>query len=596
MFANITRQLLSRRAPATSCKRLLARQYVGPIANHEAIDALTSKLTVEEQVQNIVNPSTYDQIERTKQIAQSARLQNMDLGVQLSEETRFSREEVSEKLSKLYNDLKSTRVLTTEDRSAVLAGFSELRDGNNCARVIREMRTLGHTVTAAQFATALRAAAASKMGSAVYAIGEEMQAAGIADAEGNYAVYFEQLVQCLSHQGQAEHAYSVFLEMRSRGFIPSRNTCDALAGALGSIGEPGIALEIILEARDRGISLSSASMVKVLHSAALQLSPEPFKHCWKQLTGVMSFDVPEGDCDAGMNIAARTGDVDLAQDIVEVMKRRGFPITESQFEALFETLVRDSRWTVALNVLNIMREHSYGKESMTLRSMKHIISSHGSKKALEIVDTIFDNMLKDQKNMPYAVDSVTLDALVSAVAMTGIAAQAAERLRKWYPKLKIKRTPSSYAVVLDGCILSKDKVLAESLMADLLDVDKLRPTQQIYEKMILVSTSQFNYEDAFLYLQAMKAQGMVPSWKIYSTLVRRCAKVRDPRARVALKEMAEMGHTVTEALHRYVETGGRAARYSLQQKYQEDNSEEPEPPKKEKGAARSTGFDINFTL
>ncbi|KAJ2599147.1 hypothetical protein GGF39_002348, partial [Coemansia sp. RSA 1721] len=230
MFTNFTRRVLSRRAPIVSYqKQLLVRQYAGPITNHEAIDALTLKPTIEEMVQNIVNPNT------------------------------------------------------------------ELKDGVYCIRVIRDMRQLGYQVTLAQFATAIRVAAAAKKSFVIYEIGEEMQAAGIQDTGRNYAVFFEQLVFSLSREKQPEHAYSVFLEMRDREIVPSSDTYDALASSLASTGDLDLVLEIILEAKTRGVSLSTPTMLRVLHNAAVQMSAGPFKHCWEQLTTVMGVEVPEGD-------------------------------------------------------------------------------------------------------------------------------------------------------------------------------------------------------------------------------------------------------------------------------------------------------------
>ncbi|KAJ1646466.1 hypothetical protein J3B02_000988 [Coemansia erecta] len=596
MFTNLTRQLLSRRrAPAISGRKLLARRYVGPIANHEAISALTEKLTVEEQVQKIVNPSTYEQIERTKQIAQSARLQNQDLGTQLANATRLHKESVSKRLQGLYAELQKTKDLSPDDRSAVLAGFSELRDGASCIQVIRDMRLAGQPATVMQFATALRAAAAARQEKAVYTIGEEMQAAGIQDTEENYAVFFEQLVLCLAHLDQAEHAYAVFLEMRSRGFIPSSDASDALVAAMGIIGDSDMALEIMLDAKSRGESMSASTMLKVLHSAAVQLNPEPFKHCWNQLTGVMGVDVTAGDCDAGLDIAARTGDVNLAHNVIDVLRKRGFPISEYHFEALFEALVRDSRWPIALTVLNIMREHGFGKQSMTLRSMIRTIASQGPEKAMEIVDSIFNELLKKKLLLPYAANSVTLDALVTALATVDRAEQAAERLRKWYPELHIRRTPDSYAAVLQGCIASKDKKLAESLLMELVDTDKLKPTKLIYEQMIAISLKQFNYEDAFVYLEALKAHNIIPSWKTYSAIVHRCARVKDPRARVAMKEMADLGYPVTEALQSFVDTHERLASSSSYRKIDSKNAKASGSAKDKKDTRKSV-FDINFTI
>ncbi|KAI7830064.1 hypothetical protein BX661DRAFT_181018 [Kickxella alabastrina] len=98
-------------------------------------------------------------------------------------------------------------------------------------------------------------------------------------------------------------------------------------------------------------------------------------------------------------------------------------------------------------------------------------------------------------------------------------------------------------------------------MAQMLDAG-VQPTARVLETMVLVSLGQFNYEDAFVYLESMKAHSMVPAWRTYAAVVRRCARVRDPRAQTALREMQALGYPVTDALRSFVALHGRSARYT----------------------------------
>ncbi|KAJ2712204.1 hypothetical protein H4R19_002878, partial [Coemansia spiralis] len=154
--------------------------------------------------------------------------------------------------------------------------------------------------------------------------------------------------------------------------------------------------------------------------------------------------------------------------------------------------------------------------------------------------------------LPHVADAVTLNALLAGLAQSGHVEAAAKRMGTWFTQLGIARTVESYTAVLAGCVQRRNKTVGEVLLARLVDEDRLAPSQDVYELMLHLSLAQHSYEDAFVYLETVKAEGMAPGWRTYAAIVRRCARVRDPRAQAAIREMRQLGYVVTPQLLRFV--------------------------------------------
>ncbi|PIA16076.1 hypothetical protein COEREDRAFT_32416, partial [Coemansia reversa NRRL 1564] len=251
----------------------------------------------------------------------------------------------------------------------------------------------------------------------------------------------------------------------------------------------------------------------------------------------------EGDCLGGLDVAARSGDVDLATNILQRLQRHGYALREQHLEALVEALVRRGQWARAFVALATMRRGGMGRGAAPLRVVTRTVVAAEDSEAE--ADAAFDALVAAPAE---AADACVLDALVAGLALGGHVEAAEERLSTWYERLRVERTEASYVAVLRGCTHRRNKTVAERVLAQLLDDEALAAPREAYEQMVLVALLQPNYEDAFVYLEAMKAHSMLPSWRTYAALARRCARVRDPRAHVAVREMRTLGYVVTPAL------------------------------------------------
>ncbi|KAJ2746435.1 hypothetical protein GGI20_001353 [Coemansia sp. BCRC 34301] len=495
------------------------------------------------QVRQIVHPSEYTQIEHTKQVAQQARVQGADVGQRLSAEAKNQQQRAVAQLDRVFAQASSE-----EDYGAVLEGFHTLESAGRCVRVLQAMRSAGHRATAAQLSSVQALASRSASAEALADVSEEMRAYGVAPDDGC-------LVACLAARGCTELAYQAYTDAR-RAQRPIGDVAHAqLVTALADVGDCDLALGV---ARD-ATALPEAAYRALLRGAGRAMHYAAYAAAYAHLTAVVGAQLTESDYCAGLGVAARAADPALAASIVRRLRSAEYPVAEHHLEPLWEALVRARRWPAAFRALAAMRDAGFATTPASLRVLTRTLTVDVGD-AESLADNVHAALVACHPTAPRVLDTQTLNAIVAGLALSGCVEAAADRLRRWFGPPP--RDTDSYVAVLRGCVARKNLAVAEQSLARCIDEDRLAPTKPVYALMVDVALRQFNYEDAFVYLDAMKTSGFAPDWRTYSAIVRRCAVVRDPRATVALDEMRAAGHDVPQTLVDYVTTGGRSARHT----------------------------------
>ncbi|KAJ2454749.1 hypothetical protein EV183_001333 [Coemansia sp. RSA 2336] len=514
-----------------------------------SIEELESQaVPILKQVQELVHPSEHTRIKNTRLLAQNP--------LSASTTSKSQKQETLERLEQLYSksmvDTKGS--LGREEYAAFLEGFSQLQDTAGCLRVLRDMRLNGEIPVATQYAMVLKMSSDSFNTRALFAVNEEMQSARVVHDDS----FFNNLLRCLGRTGQIEFAYSVYQEMLARNVPPIVTSYAPLVAGLAQIDQVPVALQVMREALSRGVAFGQETYLELLHAAGKRMHHEAYKFCYAQLTTVFESQITEGDFLQGLSVAARSGDIALASDIVKQLQSLEYPLEEVHFEPLLDALIYRAQWQSAFNALGMMRRSGYGTTPATLRTLTRKLTVAPSE-AESLADSVYEALLcASSKGLPEIADAVTLNAMLQGLAQSGCVEAAMMRLSTWYDRLEIHRTVDSYAAVLVGCVPRRNKTVAEVLLSQMLDKDRLQPNKRVYESMIHVSLLQPNYEDAFVYLEAMKTQGIVPDWRTFASIARRCAKVHDGRANKVLDEMRKLKMTVTPALLSYVQSFGNS--------------------------------------
>ncbi|KAJ2682539.1 hypothetical protein GGH99_004699 [Coemansia sp. RSA 1285] len=541
------------------------RGYPVPIVHEDA--SLETEQDVPSRIKRLVWPSSYTHISMVREAAHAARTEKKGTGRETAETAQSeSKRAVGSRLDEMFRqEMGGSGRPREADLLAFLDGYYAIGDTDGCIAVLFRMRECGVTPTRPQYAMVLKLAARAHDPSKIYLVGEEMGLAGLEDTNENYDTYYNALVECLANNRSVELAYSVYLEMRERGMVPKQYPVHYVVARLAEIGELDLALQVVDESARDSTTLMWFTHMLLLSHASFYMHYGAYRAAFEQLHSVFGMQITKGNYDAGLSIASMAGDYRLVTTILSTLGRLGFPVREREYEALFDSLLVRGNWETAFKVLGNMRKTGYGRTPRTLRTLTRALAKDhkGGKDRQRLIGQVYDVLVETSAAMPEVLDTTTLNALVAASALAQDYRAVTEQLETWFERHSVRRNIDTYTGVLGAFIQGEDnKAAAVRVLAMMLDVDGIGPTKEIYELMIHLSLRSFNYEDAFVYLESMRAQKLVPGWRAYAAIVKRCAHVRDPRAAVALDEMRRLGYAVTpslEALSSFGDYGGKAA-------------------------------------
>ena len=271
---------------------------------------------------------------------------------------------------------------------------------------------------------------------------------------------------------------------------------------------------------------------------------------------------------AVLNAAARHGVPDLATDVLRVFKISGVAWQEYHLAALIEAFCRNKQLKEALVTLHIMRSSHIVPLPTTSISIIHSIKDVES---LDSAWAIIDEIHKAKSGL----DIEALRVIIRAAVLL----RDLQRAVGFYKSLSYYGLTPDLTIfnsLLDGCIAARHRQLGDELLADM-KTFSVQPNEETYEKMIQLCLTQEVYEDAFFYLEEMKAAGFVPTRTVYEALVLKCHSMGDTRMDIALEEMLECGYNtpmsiskvasrpsikpemtvgLDEGTREYIETGG----------------------------------------
>jgi pentatricopeptide repeat protein len=278
---------------------------------------------------------------------------------------------------------------------------------------------------------------------------------------------------------------------------------------------------------------------------------------------------------AVLNTAARHGVPDLATDVLRVFKVSGIAWEEYHLAALIEAFCRNNQLREALITLHIMRSN---KITPLPSTSLPIIDSIKDVESLDSAWAIIDEIFKTKSGL----DVDALKVIIRAAVLLGDMQRAVGFYKSLSSDYGLLPDVTIFNSLLDGCIAAQHRQLGDVLLADLTKSTFIKPNEETYEKIIKLCLTQDVYEDAFYYLEEMKAAGFVPTQTVYEALVLKCHSMGDTRMDIALEEMLERGYSkprfiskkpsrpstkelevtvgLDEGTRKYIETGGMSRR------------------------------------
>ncbi|KAF8161013.1 hypothetical protein B0H34DRAFT_795856 [Crassisporium funariophilum] len=351
------------------------------------------------------------------------------------------------------------------------------------------------------------------------------------------AQIYTSVINCFVNDGNLEMALQYLFAMTSHNIVPELAAVQAVIILAAERRYSRLAIDLATyfeEVSHR--RLEDSAWLACLASAAQNLHMEGVTACWPVAVHQLGIIPNEGICMSVLNNAARHGLPDLATDVLGVLKVAGITWQEYHFAALIEAFCRNNQLKEALVTLHIMRTNKIipvpGSSTPIVDLIKADVTTLDS--AWALIDEIH--------KADAGVDIDALKVMVKASVSLGDL-QRAVGIYKCFSDYNLQPDLATFNLLLDGCIAAQHRQLGDLLLGDMKDL-KVKPNHETYEKIILLCLTQEIYEDAFFYLEEMKAATYVPPQSVYEALVQRCRSAGDSRADIALSEMQECGYNV----------------------------------------------------
>lgn len=219
---------------------------------------------------------------------------------------------------------------------------------------------------------------------------------------------------------------------------------------------------------------------------------------------------------------------------------------EHHFAAIIEAFCQKGQVKEAILVLDLMTSSKITPSIETTKPISEHIQQDVEK--IDATWQLIEQLHKDGRRLDVAAPRAVISAAIARKDLS-----RALVFYKALAELGLSPDLPIFNLLLLGCAQVADRQMGDTLLANM-KTTKIRPSQETYENLINLCLTQPVYEDAFYYLEEMKAAGLKPSASVYVALVDKCFGCSDTRYQIALEEMEEWGYTVPPTLGRRIAT------------------------------------------
>ncbi|KIJ49470.1 hypothetical protein M422DRAFT_161368 [Sphaerobolus stellatus SS14] len=349
-----------------------------------------------------------------------------------------------------------------------------------------------------------------------------------------------------------EMCLQTYAELKAYGFTAQLETVRYVVDLAADLGNARLAFELAETYEVDNTSwrkLEAQDWLSVLSVSAASYYVDGLRTAWMKVTRDYGVTPDEGLCIQVLNAAARHGLVDLALEAFKVIIRLGCPIEEFHIAPVLEASCQRKSIQDALHITNTLTTIGAPIRQSTLEPVVELISSSvdNVNKAWSMLEKLYD------AGKPVTVHA--LNALLGAsVHLRNL--QMTVGIYKTYEKFHVKPTVDTLNLLLRACIAESHKDLGMKFLEDLQRQDDVKLDITSYERIIRLCLTQSDYEDAFFYLEEMKAAGFKPPAMIYVQIIKKCVFYKDTRVQIAVEEMRECGYEIPRSLKEFIENGG----------------------------------------
>ncbi|KAK4688370.1 TRIAP1/MDM35 family protein, partial [Tremellales sp. Uapishka_1] len=362
---------------------------------------------------------------------------------------------------------------------------------------------------------------------------------------------YDGIARPATYANNIEQLVMIAHDMMERAVPPSATFMRQIIRIACESGCPRLALQLAekFERESIGLRVNASSWVEILAASADSQFLEGVEEAWAKVIDQKEYTPDEGMILAVLGVAGRWGRPDLASKALEYLTLLSVRPQEHHLAPLLEAFCRAGQVPDAIQVLSYIRSSGITPSMVTVQPIVVILSQD-----VQVLDQAF-YALEDMHKAGTPLDITALNALIEASANLSDL-QRARATQTAASDLGLIPDVDTFNLVLSACIAARHRPLGDTILSEMAS-NSINPNATTYERMILLCATQPTYEDAFYYLEKMKAEGFKPTYAAYEALIRKCAAVQDTRWNLVGEEMESVGHRMDRSLRDFVNKGGR---------------------------------------
>nr|ODN92368.1 hypothetical protein L204_05467 [Cryptococcus depauperatus CBS 7855] len=345
---------------------------------------------------------------------------------------------------------------------------------------------------------------------------------------------------------EVEQMIYILESMSQQGFMANTNILKHSIRSACEWGYPRLALQIAQrsEAETKsGLRLDKDSWVQILIASADSHYLHGIEQSWDRVKS--SYTPDEGLILSMLHAAGRWGRPDFSSSILQLLSG---PPQEHHLAPLLEAFCNAGEVPNAFQVLTTIREAGLEPTMSTVQPIVAVL------KSVEVIDQAFYT-LEDMHKAGKTVDITALNSVIAAsTALRDLQRTRATQMAA--ADLALVPNLDTYNLVLQCCAAIEHRPLGDVLLSEM-TTQGISANATTYEHMIRLCLTQPSYEDAFYYLEKMKADGFKPSYDVYTALIEKCVALSDSRWRLVVEEMRTVGYKIDNNLQEFINSGGR---------------------------------------
>lgn len=258
----------------------------------------------------------------------------------------------------------------------------------------------------------------------------------------------------------------------------------------------------------------------------------------------------EGLCTAILHCLASTGEnLGLGNQIIGILRPCTIKVQEYHIAPvlLCLELAQPNDIGYAFALLHLMAEEEITPTNATMQPVVRMLSTDNEirTRAIEWLKT----KATSGKNVSIHAWNCLIAAQVGAVSKNSLIGepefQQAISLLSDARSFGISPDTRTYNLLLRGCMRHRHPEVGRNLYKKMLD-QSIERNAETYERLIILTLLEEDYEDAFLYLEQMQAEKFVPSALVLMTMARKCAGKADVRWKTCVLKMEKLEYPIPE--------------------------------------------------